>query len=304
MIQLQVPEESTRIAMLKRGEVDIIGQVSFDRQVELRDAGFRLQELGLRTLVNISFCGTWLTEGPTKDTRVRQAMSYTINRQEVCDTLYGGYAVPGGQFYMYPGGYGWSDALAADPYDPDLARDLLAEAGYPDAFDDPVITVYTTAAGGLSGGPDLFLLLMSYWEAVGLEVEMQVLDATIWNGYMFNFTRLEGGEENEGWIFNWTYDAFFNSSYQSANMYCSWGVHNTGNDPTADELYLKAAGEMDPVLGAQYFNDFQVYAKSMYVNIGIAQVDSYIVYNPDRIGGWTGRTWVSYWDSFYGIQHP
>jgi ABC-type transport system substrate-binding protein len=303
--ELQVPELATRISMLKTGEVDMIAFPDLDQIDSLVEDGFTAFKVGVPGTSSLCIQGSWLPDaGAVGDIRVRKALSYAINRQEICDTLFAGYAVPGGQFYMYPGGYGWSDALAADPYDPDLARNLLEEAGYPDAFDDPVITVYTTAAGGLSGGPDFFLLLMSYWEAVGLQVKMEVLDATIWNGYMFNFTRLKGGEENVGWIFNWNYDAFFNSSYQSANMYCSWGVHNCGNDPTSDELYLKAAGETDPVLGAQYYNDFQVYAKSMYVNIGVAQTQGYVVWNPDRIGGWTGRTWVSYWDSFYGIQQP
>jgi hypothetical protein len=41
----------------------------------------------------------------------------------------------------------------------------------------------------------------------------------------------------------------------------------------------------------------------MYVNIGVAQTDAYVIWNPQTIGGWTGRTWVSYWDSAYGIQH-
>ncbi len=290
--------------MLKTGEVDMIAFPDRDQIDALVDDGFTAFKMGVPGTASLAIQGSWLPDaGPVGDIRVRQAMSYAINRQEICDTLFAGYATPGGQFYMYPGGFGWSDALGPDPYDPDKARALLAEANYPDAFDDPVITCYTTAAGGLSGGPDLFLLLISYWEAVGLQVKMEVVDATIFSGYIFNFTRLEGGEENVGWIGMWNYDAFFNSTYHSANMYCSWGTHNTGNDPTADELYLKAANEMDPDLAAQYFNEFQVYAKSMYVNIGIAQTDAYVVWNPDRIGGWTGRTWVSYWDSFYGIQH-
>jgi hypothetical protein len=60
---------------------------------------------------------------------------------------------------------------------------------------------------------------------------------------------------------------------------------------------------MDPVLGAQYFNDFQVYAKSMYVNIGVAQTDGYVVWDPKKVGGWADRTWVSYWDATFSLEH-
>jgi ABC-type transport system substrate-binding protein len=249
--------------------------------------------------------GSWLPDaGPISDIRVRQALSYAINRQEVCDTLYDGFASPDAQFYETPGIYGWSDALKADPYDPDKAMALLEDAGYPDAFDDPVIHAYTTAPAGLAGGSDLFLLLQSYWQAVGIKVNVEIVDTSVFVGYIFNgFQRFKGDETNIGWIGCWNYDGFFNPTYQASNAYCSWGVHNTGNDPKADELYNKATTDPNPTTAIQEFQDFEAYAKSMYVTIGVASPKGYVVWNPQTVGGWTGRTWVSYWDSTYGIQH-
>jgi peptide/nickel transport system substrate-binding protein len=121
-----VPEESTRVAQLQRGEVDIIGNLSFDRLTELKNGGFRLQEVGLPTLANISFPGTWLTQGPTSDIRVRQAVSYDINRHEICDTFYKGLAKPGGFWFFSEQTWGWDDTFHADPYDPNKARQLLS----------------------------------------------------------------------------------------------------------------------------------------------------------------------------------
>jgi ABC-type transport system substrate-binding protein len=66
-------------------------------------------------------------------------------------------------------------------------------------------------------------------------------------------------------------------------MYISTGVHATGNDPKADELYKKATSELDPVKAKQYYTDFQNYGYSMWVNIGILQLPSYAVFGP-RIG--------------------
>ncbi len=302
--EYEVPELATRIAMLKTGDVDIIG-VDYDQIPGLLDEGFELQEFYPPGTCSLCIQGSWLPDaGPVGDIRVRQALSYALNRQEICDTWFSGYAEPGGQFYMYPGCFGWSDELVADPYDPELAMDLLDEANYPDAFADPTIHIYTTSYAGLAGGQDFFLLLMSYWEAVGLDIELHVVDTTIWNNYMFNFARLQEGDENVGWTFCWNYNAFFNAMYQSSNMYGSWGVHNCGNDPTADELYLKAAGEIDYELAAEYFAEFQEYARTMYVNIGVAQTDNLFVYNPDTIGEFAGRNWVSYWDAANGIQQP
>jgi peptide/nickel transport system substrate-binding protein len=304
--EIEVPELATRIAMLKTGDVDMAA-IDYDRIPDLLDDGFAIQEFLPPGTCTLCFQGTWLPgAGATSDIRVRKAMSFALNRQEICDTWFSGYAEPGVQFYMYPGCFGWDDALAADPYDPDEARALLADAGYPDAFDDPTVNVYCTAFADLSGGQDFFLLLMSYWEAVGLEVELHILDSSIWTNTMFNFERIQEGWENVGWVFCWNYSAFFNATYQSTNMYNSWGVHNCGNDPTADELYLKYANETDPELSAQYFAEFQVYVKSLYVNFGVANAKQLVVYNPDTIGGWASnaRTWVSQWDSMNGVLQP
>lgn len=303
-VELEVPELATRIAMLKTGECDIAA-VDYDRIPDLLDEGFTTQEFLPPGTSSLCIQGSWLPNaGPVGDVRVRQALSYALNRQEICDTWFSGFAVPGVQFYMYPGSYGWDDRLAADPYDPDKARALLADAGYPDAFDDPTIHVYCTPFADLSGGQDFFLLLISYWEAVGIDIELHVVDTTIWNSTMFDFARITEESDNVGWIFNWNYNAFFNATYHSANMYCSWGVHNCGNDPTANELYLKAANETDPELAAQYFAEFQVYAKSLYVNFGVANAQQLFVYDPETLGGWSNRTWVSYWDAMNFLEHP
>jgi peptide/nickel transport system substrate-binding protein len=305
--ELDVPELATRIAMLKAGEVDIIAFPDRNRIDELVRSGFVAFKMGAPGTASLALQGSWFPAdqaGPISDIRIREALSFAINRQELCDTLYAGYATPGGLFYCYPQGYGWTDALGPDPYDPDHARELMAEAGYPDAFADPTINCYTTAEGGISGGPDLFLLLQSYWEAVGFKVQLHIVDVTVYNGYIFNgFHRFVGTEPNIGWIGMWNYDAMFNSTYQHANMWTSHGIHNAGNDPVMDQLYTTATTDTDPVRALQEYKDFLVYARNTYVNIGVAQTDQYVVWNPTTVGGWTGKTYQSYWQSTYGIQH-
>jgi peptide/nickel transport system substrate-binding protein len=293
----QVPEEATRIAMFKRGEVDMLF-ANFDRMVEFIDQGYRTVDIGFPGLSNVTFQGTWLkSAGPTGDIRVRQAMSYALNRQEICDTWYKGFAEPGGQFFMHKAGYGYTSALDADPYDPAKAEALLAEAGYPDKWADPTIHFYTTAPG-----QDFILMLFGYWEEVGLKMKLEVVDATVNGAYFFSFTRLEEGAPNAGWMFSWVFGSYFNSTYHCANMYTSVGVHNSGNDPVADFLYKKAASERDPKKAVQYYAEFQVYAKSMYVNIGIAESKPSIVIGPE-LGEFLDRTWVSLADCANYITH-
>ena len=77
--------------------------------------------------------GSPLDRNPLKDVRVRRAMSKAINRQALVDRVMEGAARPTGQL-MPEGMFGYTPALKPEPYDPEGAKKLLAEAGYPDGF--------------------------------------------------------------------------------------------------------------------------------------------------------------------------
>ena len=278
VIDYMVPEEATRVALLRTGDVDIAQTITPDRMIQMRNQGFSLKEVGLATLGNLSFPGTWLTDGPTKDIKIRQALSYAVNRQEMCDTYYKGLAQPGSRWQMQINvGWGWDPSWKPDPYDVAKAKALLAEAGYPDKFKDPVIKLY--------GQPyhfDMVQMVMGYWNKLGVQTKYTPVDAIGFAGLFFASARAPGGN-NIGAVIPWLYPGAFNAIYHSANMYISTGVHATGNDPKANDLYAKATTELDPVKAKQYYTDFQNYGYSMWVNVGIMQLPSYAVFGP-RVG--------------------
>jgi peptide/nickel transport system substrate-binding protein len=298
VIELLVPEEASRIALLKRGDVDIIGGLSTDRTVELQKQGFKLQTLGLSTVANFSFSGTWLSTGPTSKKEFRQAMSYAINRQELANTFYKGLAVPGGRWFMDEQGYGWDPTWKPDPYDPAKVKELLAAAGYPSKFSNPVVNIFAQA------GPqaDLMQALQGYWDVAGIKTKIQIVDSMTYGGYFF--VRNEKPDyPNVGGIIPWVFPTVFNSIYHSANMYRSTGVHSTGSDPKADELYTKATTELDPVKAKQYYTDFQNYGKEMWVNVGLVKLPSYWVVGPS-LGEFSDQAFLSLNDALAGIKKP
>jgi len=222
-------------------------------------------------------------------------MSYALNRQEICDTWYSGYAIPGGQFFFPHGIFGWSDEMTVDPYDPDLAKQLIADAGYPDAYDDPVIVVYCDPAT-----QDRILYYMSYWQEVGLQVELKIFELATYYSYL-GFGPPPGG--NEGWIWFWKSFSYPNSTYHSANMYTSTGVHHTTNDAHADELYAEVTNQITYEAAWEKMAEFQLYVKSLYTNIGVVEYISYVIYNPNTIGSFEGRNWEWYQNVINGATH-
>ncbi len=298
IIETLVPEEATRVAQLQRGDVDMIGNLSFDRLVELKNNGFRLQEIGLPTLANITFPGTFMTQGPTSDIRVRQAMSYAINRQEICDTFYKGLAKPGGFWFFSEQTWGFDpNSFKADAFDVNKAKQLLADAGYPGKFNPQQIQLYTTAVAA-----DLMQVLQGYWQAIGMDVNIQVVDTPVYNKLVF-VRATAPTEQQVGAVWPWVNVGAFNNVYHSANMFTSTGVHTTSNDTKADAMYQAATTELDDTKAKQLWQDMMHYGyNTMWVNVELVEVPTYWAVGK-KVGDFKGRTWINLNDTYAAIQH-
>jgi len=295
-LQLLVPELATRISMFKTGQCDLLGLDDYARMKELQNQGFPVQQYGINGTDSFAFQYSWEeAAGAVHDIRIRQAMSYALNRQEICDTWYSGYAKPGGQFFMVKGIFGWDDRLTADPYYVAKAKQLIADANYPAAFANPKIIIYCQTSD-----QDRMLYYMSYWQEVGLQVELKVIETATYWAYL-GFGAPPGG--NEGWIWFWKSWSYPNSVYHSANMYTSKGVHKTSNDAHADELYAKITHQKSYTDAWKAMQEFQVYVKGLYTNIGVVEYEAYFLYHPNVVGSFPGRNWESYTAAIQGATH-
>lgn len=170
---LLVPEASTRVAMLKTGQVDV-ARISLDEVQEVSRAGFRIAEDPQPTSVRIHLYATYYDKaGPVKDVRVRQALNLAVNRQEIVDTLLHGKGTPAAVFPISPISIGFPADLKPYPYDPARARKLLADAGYPDGFS---IKLFALPTAGFTQYLQLAEIVAGYWEVIGVRTSIVPTD--------------------------------------------------------------------------------------------------------------------------------
>src|SRR5262245_11912840 len=129
-----VPESTTRMAMLKRGEVDIAYLLDVPQAEQVkRDPNLKLEFSGGIAIFFLDFLEQWDPKSPWPDKRVRQGASEATGRKALSEVETLGASRRAGNFV--PRRFEFARPLEPDPYDPAKARQLLAEAGYPNGFD-------------------------------------------------------------------------------------------------------------------------------------------------------------------------
>ncbi|MEM6677828.1 MAG: ABC transporter substrate-binding protein [Pseudomonadota bacterium] len=171
-----IPEVTTRELGLLTGELDMISTPSPDSLEYLEAQGITLVKGPVSTIYPI-----WLNfrEEPLQDVRVRRAMAMAIDREGMTKYLRRGTAQPAYGILNF-GGPGWDPDYRDFPYDPEAAKALLAEAGYPDGFE-------TRLDWTMGGGGDVNTRADAEWiqrdlGRIGIRATIETFDnGTYWD---------------------------------------------------------------------------------------------------------------------------
>ncbi|TXL79566.1 ABC transporter substrate-binding protein [Vineibacter terrae] len=178
-----VPEPATRLAMLRNGEADVTYNELGASTGELQRYGMRAVSFGLPRQSVLVFNHLLRKENlPSRfaDVRVRRALTMAIDREAVANAIYFGKDRAAALLIMP------RDTPSLDPkyrplaYDPVRAKALLAEAGLSGGFK---VDLY--APNNLK---DLAVLMVSYWQRIGIDAKLSLLDPASLNNAWFNRT--------------------------------------------------------------------------------------------------------------------
>lgn len=232
-----VPESSTRIADLSTGQADLIYRIPREQEAGIVSAG---GEIIVAEGVATAFVRVATDVAPFDDPRVRRALNHAVDAQTIASALEAESSQRLASVYPDERAMGFDPGLEPFAYDPDLARDLLAEAGYPDGF---------ATAIEVSQAPRLIYAeaIAGQLAAVGIDTEIVVS---------------EPGSFNAGWgdpdappLRYASWRPMFDPNTFLSLVVASDGFLSRYSNPEADTLIAAAAAEPDSEARNQLYQE-------------------------------------------------
>jgi peptide/nickel transport system substrate-binding protein len=224
-----VPDVTTRLAMLKRGEAD----VAYGLPGEIGEEVRRTPGLTLRPTPFVSthwlvFLDQWDSGSPWHDRRVRLAATHAVDRQAINQAESLGFSKITGSIIPTSFDFYWQPPVV--PYDPARARQLLTEAGYPRGFDagdlwcDAATSSYSEA-------------VINYLQAVGIRVKLRPVERA-------GFLKAYQDKKLKNLVYGLS-GVFGNAATRIESFTFSGGVYAYGGYPDIDGLFREQAVELD-----------------------------------------------------------
>lgn len=229
IVMRSIPDTDTRALMVKTGEADIAVAVSGIAAQGLQgDPNVKIVASKHASCQWIEFPDQYDPKSPWHDKRMRLAVAYAIDREGINQASCLGFCPPAG--VIIPRVMEYTLQVEPFPYDPQKAKQLLAEAGHPDGIDAGMFHA-------IPGFPTAAEAVVNNLNAVGIRVKLAPQERAAfyadWKAHKFHGLYMTGAG-NAG-----------NAASRVESFMYSKGAYASGGYPDLDELYLAQAKERD-----------------------------------------------------------
>ncbi|MBM9468568.1 ABC transporter substrate-binding protein [Nakamurella leprariae] len=212
---------ATKLAALQAGELDAVATVA---PIDVP----QLESSGNITVIPVVSSGHHiirfnLDHEATADVRVRQAINYAIDKQAITESLYQGLVEPLSTQLMGPGFSGYDEDRESWPYDPERARELLADAGYGNGL---ALEMAVPEVSNFVSASEASQIIAAQLSEVGITLKTQTIPGNIWAEY----------QRTKDTAPDMIYQGFGSSSISSTellNFVQSAGIYTWGQVPAA-----------------------------------------------------------------------
>ena len=230
MVLKVIPDDATRLAALKRGEVDM-AQAMWGALAEevRRTPGLTLRNVVVQATFWVYFADQWDPKSPWHDRRVRLAANHAFDRQAINQAESLGFSRITGSIIPATFDFYWQPPVY--PYAPAKARQLLAEAGYPNGFDAG--EYFCDAAF-----TNLAESVVNYFKVVGIRARLRPLErVAFFKGY---------AEKKHTNLIQGASGAFGNAATRIEAFVASGGAYAYGSYADIEGLVREQAAQLDP----------------------------------------------------------
>ena len=267
----RIYEDMTALMMaLKGGSVDVCAHLTSAQTAQLGEEFAILEDT--MNLVQAVYLNNAVE--PFNNVKVRQAISYAIDRQMIMDVVFDGHgAALGSNIYPKLERYFMPELVDYYEYDPAKAKDLLAQAGYPDGFDMTI-----TVSSNYQPHMDTAEVVVQQLAAIGVRAKVQPVDATTWYSEAYTNRQFQStitGLDAKNITARAMLERFVSDNGKNFMNY---------NNPEYDALYAAARSATDEATQTEAYKAMERMLTEDAANLYIQDLADFVAVRPDLQG--------------------
>jgi peptide/nickel transport system substrate-binding protein len=283
---LVIPDNATALAALRSGKIDLIENITWDQAVNLAKSNPELRQVSVPTFA-LSLSER-VDIKPYNDIRVRKALQMAIDLKTIAQTYYGGTAseLPSGiispayKAYCMPYDMWEQEVKDGFAYNPEGAKKLLAEAGYPSGFQTNVVAPTTADMAILE-------IVKDYLLQIGVDMEIRVMDPVAFTAFV------QTSKKHDAMAYQNTASTLSPTRVITFRTIIHPGNWSNIKDPVYEQMAAAIIAASTREEQKKLTREADYYGIKQYWNITLNAMNTYSLFQ-QRLKGFWGQVSLSY----------